>query len=168
FDLLLRNVTTVNDGKEYLIDIGINQNEEGTSNNRDFYFDGVIEDVGDLSTFYGYDEIDCKGMKLEQAKIYPETFASINELKKIDIQKKILANGYSFVKVDSTITEDKFTLLPINIIKRNSDIKMEFKLDEPANFILTENDELIFTCVNGFLYDVRSQKNYIKNGRIFK
>lgn len=168
FDLLLKNVTISNNGKKYFIDIGINQNEEGTSDSRDFYFDGVIEDVGDLSTFYGYDEINCKGIKLEQAKIYPETFKNIDDLKAIDIPKKILSKGYSFVKVDSINTKDKFTLLPVNILKNNSDIKTEFKLDEPANFILIENDELIFTCVNGFLYDVRSQKNNIKNGRIFK
>jgi len=168
FDLLLRNVTINNYEKEYIIDIGINQNEEGTSDNRDFYFNGTIEDIGDLSTFYGFDEIDCKGMKLKQAKIYPDTFANINDLKKIDIPKRILSNGYSFVKVDSIVTDDKFTLLPINIIKSDMGFKVEFGINEPANFILTENDELVFTCVNGFLYDVRSQKIYIKNGRIFK
>ncbi len=168
FDLLLRNVTINNEGKEYIIDIGINQNEKGTADNRDFYFDGVIEDVGDLSTFYGYDEIDCKGMKLEKAKISPLTFATINELNKIDIPKTILSKGYSFIKIDSIKTNNKFTLLPINIIKSDTDFKIEFGLDKPANFILTENGKLVFTCVNGFLYDTRSQKNYIKNGRIFK
>ena len=60
FDLLLRNVTVTKNDINYLIDIGINQNERGTTDNREFYFDGKVEDIGDLSTYYGFDELDCK------------------------------------------------------------------------------------------------------------
>lgn len=167
FDLLLRNVTVTKNDLDYIIDIGINQNERGTADNRDFYFDGKIEELGDLSTFFGYDELDCKGMKLEQANIYPDKFENLDKLNEIDLTK-IIQGGYSFVIIDSIETEEKFTSLPINILQSGSDYKNNFGLNKPANFILKQDDDIAFVCVNGFLFDLRSQKNYIKNGRIIK
>jgi len=167
FDLLLRNVTVTKNDINYLIDIGINQNERGTTDNREFYFDGKVEDIGDLSTYYGFDELDCKDMKLEPAEIYPDVFENLNALSKIDLTQ-IIKKGYSFVVVDSIKTDEKFTNLPINILQSNSEYKNKFGLNKSANFILKQSDEITFVCVNGFLFDVRSQKNYIKNGKIIK
>ncbi|MEN8192788.1 MAG: M14 family zinc carboxypeptidase [Bacteroidota bacterium] len=167
FDLLLKNVTVSKNGYEYIVDIGINQNEIGSSDNRDFYFDGSIEDIGDLSTFYGFDEFECKGLKLEKAKIFPNSFKNISKLKKSDLTK-ILSQGYSFVHVDTIEATENYTPLPINILNKNSENIEEFGLNRSANFILTKNEKIIFVCVNGFLYDLRSQKNYIKNGKIFR
>jgi len=167
FDLLLRNVTISKNDFDYKIDIGINQNERGTKNHRAFYFDGSIEDIGDLSTFYGFDELDCSGMRLEPAKIYPDSFNNLHELEKIDISK-ILSEGYLFINVDSANSLETFSSLPINILVGKSDYEIKFGLNEAANFNLVQDDEIKLVCVNGFLYDVGSQKNYVKNGRIIK
>lgn len=166
FDLLLKKVTVSKNGVDYIIDIGINQNERGTSDKRDFYFSGGIEDIGDLSTFYGYEEINCEGMILENAKVYPEEFEKVDELNSLDIPK-IVSQGYSYVKVDSIDSKERFTDFPINIVQSDRKIKLEFGLGRSPNFILKKNDEIIFVCVNGFLYDVRSQRSYIKNARIY-
>ena len=165
FDLLLKNVTVTKNDIDYIVDIGINQEERGTSDNRDFYFEGKIEDIGDLSTYFGFDELNCKGMKLELAKIFPDKFENLDALNKIDMTK-ILQDGYSFVVVDSIETDEKFTALPINILHSDLNHKNKFGLNKSANFILKQDDKIIFVCVNGFLFDVHSQKNYIKNGRI--
>ena len=166
FDLLLKNITITKNEVEYIIDVGINQNERGTSDKRDFYFSGEIEDIGDLSTFYGFEEIDCTGMKLEDAKVYPEVFEKVTDLNKIDIPK-IVSEGYSYIKVDSIETKERFTDFPINIVRSSKEINTEFGLGRSPNFILKKGDEIIFVCINGFLFDVRSQRSYIKNARIY-
>ncbi len=167
FDLLLRNVTIEKNDMLYTIDIGINQNETGTSDSRDFYFKGKIADVGDLSTFYGFDEIDCTGMTIEQAEVHPKTFSTVGEIKNNDVTK-ILNNGYSFVQVDTIETSDRFVKCPINIVKTSSKLKTKIGLGRQANFVLKKDEIIKFVCVNGFLYDIKSGKNNIINGLIYK
>jgi Zinc carboxypeptidase len=63
FDLLVRNATFENHGKVYTKDIGINLKEENINNATAFLFKSTVEDLGDLSTFWGIQEIDATGMK---------------------------------------------------------------------------------------------------------
>jgi zinc carboxypeptidase len=167
FDLLLRNVTIEKNKQEFIVDLGINQNETGTSDRRGFYFVGEIEDVGDLSTFYGFDEIDCSGMKIDTAETYTKTFNNLSDLAKIDVLE-ILKEGYSFVQVDSIETSEKFVKHPINIVKSGTIVKNKIGVNKKANFVIKENGHTILVCVNGFLFDIRSEKNYIQNGLIYK
>ena len=167
FDLLLRNVTIEKNNKEFIVDIGINQNETATSDNRDFYFKGKIEEVGDLSIYYGFDEMDCTGMKVESAAVYPKTFSLVNDIKKRDVTK-ILNEGYSFVQVDTIETSDRFVKCPINIVQSDKKLKHKIGLGKRANFVLKKNEVVKFVCVNGFLYDIKSGKNNIINGLIYK
>ena len=105
-------------------------------------------------------------MKLEDAKVYPEVFEKVTDLNKIDIPK-IVSEGYSYIKVDSIETKERFTDFPINIVRSSREINTEFGLGRSPNFILKKGDEIIFVCINGFLFDVRSQRSYIKNARIY-
>lgn len=167
FDLLLKNVTFDFNGNSYVIDIGINQNEMGTSDERDFYFKGTIEDIGDLSTFYGYDQIDCGGLKIIPAKIYPEIITTEDKLKKIDLDE-LYSNGVTSIMVDSILSDENYTNLSINILSVNSKYKSEIGIDKIADFALTDGDKIKFLVINGFLYDLTSGKNYIQNGLIIR
>ncbi len=56
FDVLLKNLTLRSAGRDFTIDIGINLEEKTTRNGRNFYYEGRIADMGDLSIYYGYQE----------------------------------------------------------------------------------------------------------------
>jgi hypothetical protein len=64
FDLLIRNATTIIEGKKVSIDIGIFKDEVPANNKRKFSIKSNIEDLGDLHTFFGIDEIEASGMEL--------------------------------------------------------------------------------------------------------
>ncbi len=68
FDLLVQNVEV--DGVR--MDIGINREEVNRDSASTFEFKSHIEDMGDLSTFWGIQEIDGKGMKAEPLKKFSE------------------------------------------------------------------------------------------------
>lgn len=68
FDLLIRNATFDFNGKKITKDVGINLNEKNTNNATSFMLDSVIEDMGDLSTFWGINEIDAKGLEVKLLK----------------------------------------------------------------------------------------------------
>ncbi|CAH0996395.1 hypothetical protein EMA8858_02527 [Emticicia aquatica] len=72
FDLLIRNAEFVQNGKTIIKDIGINLSEKNINNATDFVFSSVIEDLGDLSTFWGIKEIDAKGLKVSLLSEFPE------------------------------------------------------------------------------------------------
>lgn len=69
FDVLIRNATILRRGKPITIDIGINRHEINGKSTRDmtpgaFRYKSVVEDMGDLSTFHGLEEIDATGLTL--------------------------------------------------------------------------------------------------------
>ena len=56
-DFILRNLIMNKDGKEYIMDVGINFEEVNIEEARKFFLKASIEDVGDLSVYSGYEEI---------------------------------------------------------------------------------------------------------------
>ncbi|MER0439039.1 M14 family zinc carboxypeptidase [Emticicia sp. W12TSBA100-4] len=72
FDLLIRNAEFVHNGKTIIKDIGINLSEKNINNATDFVLSSVIEDLGDLSTFWGLKEIDAKGLRVSKLSEFPQ------------------------------------------------------------------------------------------------
>ena len=103
FDLLIRNAEFVQNGKTIIKDIGINLSEKNINNATDFVVSSVIEDLGDLSTFWGIKEIDAKGLKVSLLKEYPEV------LQKYKVSEKEIQNQE--INLDETasflLTKDK-------------------------------------------------------------
>ena len=86
FDLLIRNAEFVQDGKTIIKDIGINLKEKNINNATSFEYSSVVEDLGDLSTFWGIKEIDAKGLTVSMLSGFPET------IKKYQVSEKEIKN----------------------------------------------------------------------------
>ena len=103
FDLLIRNAEFVQNGKTIIKDIGINLSEKNINNATDFMLSSVIEDLGDLSTFWGLKEIDAKGLKVSMLSDFPEV------LQKYKVSEKEILNQE--INLDETanflLTKDK-------------------------------------------------------------
>ena len=66
FDLLLRNATVLRNGEKITYDVAVNRQEAALLNRPEkWYVRGTVEDLGDLSTFFGLDELDATGLTLE-------------------------------------------------------------------------------------------------------
>ena len=151
-DLILRNLRYKNAGHEYTIDIGVNREEENYSEAKDFYYKSAVEDVGDLSVFYGYDEYDLKGMEITIGKTHPQPFSSLTEIEKLNFSE-LYKEGYTNVVLKEKVSPG-FTKLPINIFyKTAEDEPLNLKLGKKANFIIKKDDEIKFVLVNGFVLD---------------
>lgn len=72
FDLLVRNATFTENGKELTKGIGINLEERNNKTATDFTLRSEIEDLGDLSIYYGLKEIDATGMTAHTFDQFPE------------------------------------------------------------------------------------------------
>ncbi len=148
------------------MDIGVNQEETVSENAENIYYKGIIDDFGDLSIFYGNEEINCNGMEIFPGKIYQEVFDSVEDVKKINYQD-LLANGFTSVKVKNIELKSRFTKIPFNIVSPEKNIDHNITVDNKANFYITENGKVRFVIVNGFLFDVKTKTGKIRNGLVF-
>ncbi len=164
FDLLLRNVEYNIEGKSYTVDIGI-KTEEIPADKR-FYLKGTIDDFGDLSTYFGYEEIDCAGLTFDLPKIIEKDVHSEDDLKTVDFNE-LLAKGITGIRTKDYQDERPFVNFPANIITSEK-FSYKIKTDGNADFLLKKGDKIKYVIVNGQIYDVNIQQIKIKNGLIYK
>ncbi|MBA4851588.1 peptidase M14 [Emticicia sp. BO119] len=89
YDLLVRNAEFDYHGKIVVKDIAIDLIEKNIRNATSFTIKSVIEDMGDLSTFWGIKEIDATGLRVRPLADFPEIIKTY-ALSKEDIKDKEL------------------------------------------------------------------------------
>ncbi len=72
FDLLIRNASFVENDKIVKKDIGVNLEEQNNATATSFTLRSEIEDIGDLSIFYGLKEIDATNLTVATFSRFPE------------------------------------------------------------------------------------------------
>ena len=68
FDLIIRNVTIKKGETTFKADIAINRNERPVSGKDYFTTTSAIEEIGDMSVFFGTDEIQAEGLEIVSEK----------------------------------------------------------------------------------------------------
>ncbi len=68
FHILLRNCKLEKNGIPYKLDIGLCAEENVTKNSKSVKYTYVVTELGDLSDYFGYEEIDCEFFTLTQTK----------------------------------------------------------------------------------------------------
>ncbi len=163
FDLILRNCEIDYNGKKYAVDIAAKRKEKELGGGK-YYYEGSIEDVGDLSVFYGYVDIDCSGMTMHPGKVYDGKSFSISDFTEEKIAG-LLSKGFTDILLQDADFNGSYSPLPINITF-NPNFENKFDIDENPNFYLTENGSVRYVIVNGFLFDVNLRKGFAPNGII--
>jgi hypothetical protein len=165
FDLILRNLQIENGKEKIKIDIGINLDEIGDKDGKTFHFKSQVADLGDLSTFFGYTDLNLDGYKIQKAETYKDKIFKLGELNNIDIYD-IYSKGCTNIIVDK-LPDRKFSDLPINLALSNK-IDTTINIDEPANFVLKKNGKVEYIVINGFLQKVEKNRKFDGNGIIIR
>jgi len=136
-DLLLTNVLINDDCR---VDISINYN--------DFFKNGMIESIGDLSTISGLRCVDMQSYKIESTKGY--------RLKEPLILTKetyldLLRDGFCYFLGDKLLLSNQ-TNLPI--IFNPNRISSGPKLNQPANFLFSKNGKEALAILDGVVIDL--------------
>lgn len=155
FDLVLRNITVEKLGKQFTVDIAIKHETYFDTEQNKIYTKGLIADIGDLSTFFGYEEFDMFGNIL----MLPKSSARIGLTIK-EYQNK----GILFVK--NKIKNINWTTEPINyynLLKPSINLEIE----SPANFFLLSCGKTRYVIVNGYLIDCQKHSKFIGNGIVY-
>ena len=164
FDVLLRNLTLKTNGNNFKIDIGINREKCFDEKTTSFYYKGKIEQVGDLSIYYGLEEYDLTNNTVSLPANGPKSMNK-REIDKLDF-KNLYASEITCIRIKDDKSIDTFTNMPINITyNEHSDI-VELRGEEPANLIIKDKGTVKYVVVNGFFYDLTNSTNSIYNGLV--
>ncbi len=164
FDLLLRNLKIIKDNKEYIIDVGINKEELYSNNIDEPYFEGKVEDWGDLSIFYGHEELNLTGFEIRESKILEHSDSTIDNLDIVSL----ISDGYGFIKVNNSTINSKYSPIQLNIICDDRIIDLAPGYQKNANFTIWKNNKLKYNVVNGFIHHVETETKNQSNGLVFK
>lgn len=165
FDLKIENLTYNLLGKDYIVDVGIFLYENDNDAHNDFHYVGKVAELGDLSTFYGYQTIDASGLKYAPSKVYPNKIDSEQALSKMDLSK-LLSQGFTAVQLKSIESGRKHSKHPINLVKSKKTLDAELKLGADASFLLMEGSNIKYVIINGFVFDPAKVNYGIANGVI--
>ncbi len=164
FDLLIRNVFVERNGKNYIYDIGIKRELVDIDALDMQYYSGNIANLGDLLTYYGYEEVDAEGLKAIPGMVFPYVIKDISELNEAYILS-MLEMGYTTVRVKHLPLGRDFSQLPINLISTNKNQDNNIVLGAKPNFILARNEVAYYAVINGTLFDLKNDESFSNSGK---
>ncbi len=153
YDLVIRNVRYEADGQLRTADLGILREEVPFNGHRDFFYRSRIQELGDLSRNYGYQELDATGLVAVPGRVHRRTRRSVRALKRIRADR-LLRRGYTTVRV-------KKKLENVDNLRKTTPLDLVFKDEEPfygvllgnrPNFILEKDGKPQYAVVNGTLH----------------
>ena len=147
FDLLIRNAQITRNGKPYTLDVGINRYEVNNEAASQFTYRSEIEDLGDLSTFHGLDEIDATGLQVSTVGVYPHALKSFADLDLLDVDS-LRAQGIVAFRLNSK-KSDQFIRERIHVLYDEELPAHPIALGRVPTFLLKSNDQIKYLIVNG-------------------
>lgn len=162
FDLLIRNATVVREGRNVTVDVGINRYEENIDSARAFRYKSRIEDIGDLSTFYGLEEIDATGLTLTPARVHTDTLNSSADLRTIDLPA-LRRDGITVFKVRQ-VRKDGFPTQPVHLLLEGKLPARPLQIGQIPTFLLRKENRILHNFVNGFAINDVESTNQLVNG----
>ncbi|MFD2932309.1 M14 family zinc carboxypeptidase [Spirosoma flavum] len=172
FDVLIRNATVVREGRPITIDVGINHDE--VNDNviqpglarpglaqaglaKTFQYKSTVEDIGDLSTLYGIEEIDATGLTLTPARIYADTLDSAADLDKLNLSA-LRRDGIVLFNVRQA-ANDNFPTQAVHLLHEGGLPGQPLQLEQIPTFLLVKGTQIKYQFVNGFWKDSRDAQN---------
>jgi hypothetical protein len=168
FDLKIEGVTYPLMGADYIMDIGIQRPEVDDASHEEFWYSSRVVDLGDLSTYYGYRNLDATGYRLEQAGVYPDVLPDVGAVGKLDFPA-LLRKGIAYVRVASLPKDMVNSPYPVHLISETyKPAKLRLQIGMNPTFVLLKSGKPEYVVVNGFLYSIPTGTGGGKNSLIYR
>ncbi|MGF1637687.1 MAG: M14 family zinc carboxypeptidase [Cyclobacteriaceae bacterium] len=165
FDLMIRNVIIDINGVSCTTDIGIRRVRKMVKGSDASNYISIIEDIGELSVFGAFDTVDAKGMFLQPGKVYGDYFTEKTSISDVNLIK-LLENGYTHIGIASEKPKNDFTSLPCNLTYSVIEPNNFPSVGVVPNFTLCRNGKPEIAIINGFVYNLMTGLNLVKNALV--
>ena len=150
FDLLIRNGKVQQDGKGFVRDIGILYREQDEKTGG-YFLRSEVGDMGDLSTYAGYQELDATGLTITKGELYPHIFEDISLIDERRAEAW-LRQGYTTVRMKVLPKgEDKYRY-PLRLVPASTNVVPEISLGAESYLILKNDGEIKYAIANDEVY----------------
>lgn len=168
FDLKIVGASHKLYGKDYILDLGINNLEEENDKHTDFYNYGRVVELGDLSTYYGFTTLDATDYRIVGGTVYPTVLKSEAELKNLDVYD-LLTKGYTYIRMNELPQGKEYSSWPIQVLgPKRKDPKFNLNLGANPTFLLKKGDSVDYAVINGYLINLKTKESNFKNALILK
>jgi hypothetical protein len=166
-DVIIREVEVKDkQGTSYYTDIAIRREEHDHEGKAPIFYQGTIEDLGDLSTQFGYQEIIVDGLVYAPGKTYPEVLADHHALEDLGVTE-LLQQGYTSIKLKELPSKGS-NQLPFDLITDEMDSPVRLEVAQQATFLLLKDGKVKYAVINGFVHEVGVSVNIQAGGWVFK
>ncbi len=154
YDFILRNATRMYEDQPFVTDLAWRHREIDVDDARAYYLRGSISDLGDLSTYHGYEELDATGYTIVPGKLYPQALPDVSALRQKDIPE-LLSQGYTDFAVTNRPPAQASARWPVALIAPGKQPNNALYQYGNPSFLLEKNGRYHYAIVNGFAYDLR-------------
>lgn len=156
FDLKITNLKYPLLGSTYNLDLGLHRYEQDGNGNPEFYYTSSISDQGDLSTYFGYQELDASAFEVVPAMVSKEVYttARLAGINPLDLLKK----GVGFVQVSDLPKDKKYFNAPLHLVAPGFKYDLNFKPGVNPTFFLKKDGQFAYAVINGFMIDLQSKE----------
>ncbi|MCB9294214.1 MAG: peptidase M14 [Lewinellaceae bacterium] len=152
-DLIIREAQVEKNGQWYTVDLGFRHTEAEYNDYRDHYHRASLADIGDLSTYHAYEQLDARGYQAVPGKTYPSAFPSLDALRRQDIPA-LLRQGYTTFQLTSLPHRSQWAELPLEAVTAGKAPANEIRLNGNPSLLLRKDGRFRYAVINGYLYDL--------------
>lgn len=160
-DLLITGANIQENGKEYIMDIGFKRAEISIENHHSFYYKGYIDDIGDLSVYRAYHELNAAGYTAVPGRVLDKVFEDENELKNMNLEK-LIKDGYTDFFIRYLTKRKAQSQWPVMLHLSAKQVDNSISYGNNPSFFLAKGGENHYLVVNGQLWDLRTDMGKMK------
>ncbi len=136
-DLIVRNLDLIVSGDTIRLDVAYQKDEVRIEQPPHYFQRFFISDMGDLSTMYGFIEVDAEGWTYSSGKLLKDKWKSLLDMN----IAAIIQQGYSHVLVKRLPPEHKIQGLPLQFLLHERDFNNDIKMGLNPGIILTHDGD---------------------------
>ena len=168
FDLKIEKVAYPLLGKDYTIDLGIQRPEVNAEDFGGFWNSSRIIDMGDLSTYYGYQTLDASELRIGWGEVYPEILQDISAVENLDFWE-LFSRGIAYVRVKQLPADLKWSPYPVHLVSEAFEVSNDpMDIGDNPTFFLEKDGKPEYAVINGFLYNIPAREGRGHNSMIFR
>ncbi|MDI6401536.1 M14 family zinc carboxypeptidase [Balneolaceae bacterium ANBcel3] len=151
FDIVLRNVRVQIAGEEVRMDVGINREEMPDPHSEGFLTKGILAESGDLSLFFGYEELDAGGALMTPGKVAPG-MRSAKSPSFVRETEYLLRQGYTAVQImEEKVPYEIRVQVPLRILTSGETCTYGLMPGTEADVLVWKSSELFCAVIKGEL-----------------
>lgn len=166
YDIIFRNCTYLVNNQRYTVDVAVNRYESVQPDGKLAGY-AEVEEIGDLSVFYGMEEYDLSGYEIHTGSV-PEKQFSLSELTPQMVQS-LREQGFHSVRTKAHKIGGNFSKFGINLILNSEHAHPDrLMLNRNASFVIRKDAKPIYLVINGYLHYPSTGAGFVRNGTIIK